>query len=73
MEKPLLIRMEEFRVNVDIAAKNSGLPAAVLELLLFQMLQNISSMSTLERQNAIQEWNQKNQEVNKGGDTDKAG
>lgn len=73
MEKPLLIKMEEFRVNVDIAAKNSGLPAAVLELLLFQMLQNISSISTLERQNAIQEWNQKNQEVNKDGDTDKAG
>ena len=50
MEKSLTIRMEEFRSCVGAAVQQSQLPAAVLELLLYQMYQNAAAVSTEERQ-----------------------
>lgn len=56
MEKSLTIRMEEFRASVGVAVQQSQLPAAVLELLLYQMYQNAAAMSTDERRAALEEY-----------------
>lgn len=53
MEKSIIICMEEFRAAVGAAAQRSGLPAAVLEVLLYQIYQNTAALSTQERQAEI--------------------
>lgn len=69
LKKKISIAIEEFRLAVQNAANDSGLPACVLEVIMYSMHQELIKLSAIELQKDLAEM----KEGEKDGNTDKAG
>lgn len=67
IKRPITVRMEGFKEELNRAVANSELPAYMLEILLGQYLQGISLIAQQEYAQDRREWEQNQKEGEKNG------
>lgn len=67
IKRPITVRMEGFKEELNRAVINSELPAYMLEILLGQYLQGISLIAQQEYAQDRREWEQNQKEGEKNG------
>lgn len=68
IKRPITVRMEGFKEELNRAVANSELPAYMLEILLGQYLQGISLVAQQEYIQDRKEWEQIQKEQKAGGE-----
>ena len=58
--KPVTVRINEFRKNINKVVGESGLPAFLLEVLLGEYLSGVSMVAKSEYEKDLAQWEQEN-------------